>query len=157
MANEPYYMTPAGFESLARELAELGQERQRVVSTVADAAAEGDRSENAEYIYGKKRLREIDKKMRRLQLAIDGASVVDPTQDRGDKVFFGARVTLEDEDGGPLSYQLVGEHEADAKSGRISYRSPVARALMGKSEGDEVEVRTPGGTRVLTVIGVRYG
>jgi transcription elongation factor GreB len=123
---------------------------------VADAAAEGDRSENAEYIYGKKRLREIDKKMRFLKKAIDAAVVVDPTEDRGDKIFFGATVVLEDDDGEERTYQLVGEHETDASRGRISYRSPVGAALMRRSLDDEVRVKTPGGWRTYTVVDVRY-
>jgi len=150
-------MTPTGYEALVTELGELGKERTRVVQGVADAAAEGDRSENAEYIYGKKRLRAIDKKMRFLAQAIDAAIVVDPSEDRGDKIFFGATVVLEDlDDGETATYQLVGEHETDAKAGRISYRSPVGRALMGKHLDDEVIVRTPGGTRELLVVEVRY-
>ncbi|MEC7525661.1 MAG: transcription elongation factor GreB [Myxococcota bacterium] len=152
----PQYMTPAGHTALIEELATLGQERTRVVQGVADAAAEGDRSENAEYIYGKKRLREIDKKMRFLKKALDAAVVVDPSEDRGDRVFFGATVVLEDDDGGEVTYQLVGEHETDAKRGRISYRSPVGAALMRKNLDDEVRVKTPGGVRTLTIVDVRY-
>lgn len=149
-------MTPAGYETLTRELAALGEERARVVQGVADAAAEGDRSENAEYIYGKKRLREIDRKMRFVAKAIDAAVVVDPAQDRGDRVFFGATVVLEDEDGTVVTYQLVGEHETDAKAGRISYRSPVGNALLKRRLDDEVVVKTPGGERVLTIVDVQY-
>ncbi len=157
MADGPtHYMTPEGHRALVGELAELGAERTRVVQGVADAAAEGDRSENAEYIYGKKRLRAIDKKMRQLRKVIEGAEIVDPRVDRGERVFFGATVTLEDDDGEPRTYQLVGEHETDADRGRISYRSPVGRALMGRHLDDEVRVRTPGGVRVLTVVAIRY-
>lgn len=150
------YMTPAGYEALVAELAELGQERTRVVQGVADAAAEGDRSENAEYIYGKKRLRAIDKKMRFVRKTIEAAEVVDPSEDRGERVFFGATVVLENEDGEERTYQLVGEHETDMERGRISYRSPVGRALMRRSLDDEVSVRTPGGTRLLTIVEIRY-
>ncbi|GAB5541806.1 MAG: transcription elongation factor GreB [Sandaracinaceae bacterium] len=152
----PHYMTPAGHTALIEELARLGRERTRVVQGVADAAAEGDRSENAEYIYGKKRLREIDKKMRFLKKALDAAVVVDPKADRGDRVFFGATVVLEDDDGALVTYQLVGEHETDAGRGRISYRSPVGAALMRKNLDDEVRVQTPGGTRTLTISEIRY-
>ena len=153
----PQYMTPAGHTALIEELARLGQERTRVVQGVADAAAEGDRSENAEYIYGKKkRLREIDKKMRFLKKALDAAVVVDPKADRGDRVFFGATLVLEDDDGALVTYQLVGEHETDAGRGRISYRSPVGAALMRKNLDDEVRVQTPGGTRTLTIAEIRY-
>ncbi len=149
-------MTPPGLDALVAELASLGEERTRVVRSVADAAAEGDRSENAEYIYGKRRMREIDKKMRFLRKTIEAAVVVDPSQDRGDRVFFGATVVLEDDEGKERVYQLVGEHETDAKRGRISYRSPVGAALMRKSLDDEVRVRTPGGERFLTIVEILY-
>ena len=152
----PQYMTPDGHRALVGELARLGEERSRVVQGVADAAAEGDRSENAEYIYGKKRLREIDRRMRFLKKTLDAAVVVDPAVDRGDKVFFGAIVVLEDGEGSTLEYQLVGEHETDAARGRISYRSPVGAALMRKSVDDEVKVETPSGQRRLTIVDVRY-
>ena len=152
----PQYMTPAGYEALVEQLAKLGKERTVVVKGVADAAAEGDRSENAEYIYGKKRLREIDKKMRWLSKTIDAAEVVDPDVDRGDRVFFGATVHVEDEDGRELAYQIVGQHETDARARKISYTSPVGAALMRKQVDDEVEVETPGGTRVLTVVAIEY-
>jgi len=152
----PQYMTPDGHRTLVGELGRLGEERTRVVQGVADAAAEGDRSENAEYIYGKKRLREIDRRMRFLKTILDAAVVVDPSVDRGDKVFFGATVVLEDGDGTTLEYQVVGEHETDAARGRISYRSPVGAALMRKSVDDEVKVETPSGERRLTIVGVRY-
>jgi transcription elongation factor GreB len=157
MAEErPQYMTPEGHESLARELARLGEERTRVVSGVADAAAEGDRCENAEYIYGKKRLREIDRRMRFVKKTLEAAVVVDPKEDRGERVFFGATVVLEDEKGGEVSYQLVGEHETDAQRGRISYRSPVGAALMRKNVDDDVTVETPSGKRRFTIVDVRY-
>jgi len=156
MANRPQYTTPGGYEALVEELGGLGRERTQVVSAVADAAAEGDRSENAEYIYGKKRLREIDKKMRFLSKAIDAAVIVDPSQDRGERVFFGATVVLEDDMGKRPTYQLVGEHETHAGEGRISYRSPVGAALMGKHLDDEVQVHTPGGVRTLEIVEIRY-
>ena len=152
----PQYTTPDGHRALVRQLGELGQERTRVVKAVAEAAAEGDRSENAEYIYGKRRMRAIDKKMRFLRKAIEAAVVVDPSEDRGERVFFGATVVLEDEDGEHLTYQLVGELETEAATGRISYRSPVGAALMGKRLDDEVQVQTPGGIRSLEIIEIRY-
>lgn len=152
----PQYMTPEGHRALVAELARLGEERSRVVQGVADAAAEGDRSENAEYIYGKKRLREIDRRMRFLRTIHDAAVVVDPKQDRGDKVFFGATVVLEGPGGEELVYQLVGEHETDAAQKRISYRSPVGAALMRKSVDDEVLVDTPSGKRRFVIVDVRY-
>ena len=156
MAKRPQYTTPGGYEALVEELGRLGRERTQVVKGVADAAAEGDRSENAEYIYGKRRLREIDKKMRFLSKAVDAAVIVDPAQDRGDRVFFGATVVLEDEHGERPTYQLVGEHETRADRGQISYRSPVGAALMGKRLDDEVEVQTPGGVRILEIVEIRY-
>jgi transcription elongation factor GreB len=156
MPDEPHYMTPQGYAKIVADLARLGEERSRVVNTVADAAAEGDRSENAEYIYGKKRLREIDKRMRFIQKVVDGVVVVDPSQDRGDRVFFGAKVVLEDDRGEQVEYQLVGEHETDAARGQISYRSPVGAALMRKNVDDEVSVRTPGGLKRWTILEVRY-
>jgi transcription elongation factor GreB len=157
MAEErPQYMTPEGHRALVAELGRLGDERARVVQGVADAAAEGDRSENAEYIYGKKRLREIDRRMRFLRKIHDAAVVVDPTQDRGDRVFFGATVVLEGEGGEELVYQLVGEHETDAARRRISYRSPVGAALMRKNVDEDVQVETPGGPRRFVIVEVRY-
>ncbi|MFK7987945.1 MAG: GreA/GreB family elongation factor [Sandaracinaceae bacterium] len=156
MADAPRYMTPAGHRAMVEEFAELGRERTRVVKGVADAAAEGDRSENAEYIYGKKRLRQIDKKIRFISKTLDAAVVVDPALDRGDKVFFGATVLLEDEEGGTRTVQLVGEHETSAEEGKISYRSPVGAALMRRLLDDEVTVRTPGGTRVYVIAEILY-
>lgn len=152
----PQYMTPEGHRALTEELGRLGQERGRVVQGVADAAAEGDRSENAEYIYRKKRLREIDRKMRSLKKALDAAVVVDPSEDRGEQVFFGATVVLEGDDDKQRTYQLVGEHETDARRGRISYRSPVGAALMRRKLDDEVRVQTPNGPRRFTIVEVRY-
>ncbi|HEY8432424.1 MAG TPA: transcription elongation factor GreB [Sandaracinaceae bacterium] len=152
----PQYMTPEGHRAMVAELARLGEERQRVVQGVADAAAEGDRSENAEYIYGKKRLREIDRRIRFLKKVLDAAVIVDPKQDRGDRVFFGATVVLEDENGETVTYQLVGEHETDAARKRISYRSPVGAALMRKSVDDEVTVETPSGKKRFVIVEVRY-
>jgi transcription elongation factor GreB len=153
----PVYTTPEGFARLESEYAHLGQvERPRVVQGVADAAAEGDRSENAEYIYGKRRLREIDRRMRFLRKILEAASIVDPAIDRGETVYFGATVTLESDAGETLTYQLVGEHETDAERGRISYRSPIGAALLRKTEGDEVSVDTPRGRRTLTIARVDY-
>ena len=154
----PNYITPAGFKRLVDELIDLRNvQRRKIVQEVSDAAAQGDRSENAEYIYGKKKLREIDRRMRFLTKRIDAAVVVDPNQKRGDKVFFGAVVILEDDDGNEQELQLVGEDEIDAAHMRISWRSPVGAALLGKREGDDVRVATPAGTKTFTVVEVRYG
>jgi transcription elongation factor GreB len=153
----PLYMTPAGWKTLKGELEHLGTvERPKVCQGVADAAAEGDRSENAEYIYGKRRLRQIDSRMRFLRKIVENAVLVDPAIDRGDTVFFGATVTLEDDGGERLTYQLVGEHETDAELGKISFRSPIGTALLRKTEGDEVTVLTPRGRRQFRIVEVRY-
>ncbi len=152
----PLYMTPAGWRVLKDELEHLGTvERPKVCQGVADAAAEGDRSENAEYIYGKRRLRQIDSRMRFLRKIVENASLVDPAIDRGDKVFFGATVVLEAE-GERLTYQLVGQHETDAERGKISYLSPIGAALMRKSVEDEVVVETPRGKRRFAIVDVVY-
>jgi transcription elongation factor GreB len=153
----PNYITPAGFKRLADELIKLRTiDRPKVVQEVSDAAAQGDRSENAEYIYGKKKLREIDRRMRWLGKRIDAATVVDPKQQRGEKVFFGATVVLEADDGEELTVQLVGEDEIDAPHGKISWKSPIGAALLRRSVDDDVKVRTPAGVRAFTIMEVRY-
>lgn len=134
------------------------RERPRVVQEVAEAAAQGDRSENAEYIYGKKRLREIDRRVRFLEQRLDAALVVDPRQQsRRDRIYFGATVQVENEDAEVKRWTLVGEDETDAQTGRISHRSPIGQALLGKGLDDEIKVRTPGGERVYVVIDIQYG
>ncbi len=155
LSRGPLYMTPRGHAARVHELAELGAERQKVVQTVSDAAAEGDRSENAEYIYGKRRLRQIDGRMRHLRKIIEAAVLIDPAIDRGDRIFFGATVVLRagDEE---VTYQLVGEHETDAALHRISYKAPLGMALLKREEGDVVHVETPSGKRSYTVLEVRY-
>jgi transcription elongation factor GreB len=152
----PSYITPGGRRRIESEIERLGEERVRVVQTTADAAAEGDRSENAEYIYGKRRLRQIDSRMRFLRKILERSSVVDPAIDRGDRVFFGATVTLEDEDGTHQTFAIVGEHETDAESGRISFRSPIGAALLKKEVDDEVSITTPRGVRRFTIVDVTY-
>jgi transcription elongation factor GreB len=155
--DHPNYITPVGFKKLADELVRLRTvDRPKVVQEVSDAAAQGDRSENAEYIYGKKKLREIDRRMRWLGKRIDAAVVVDPGQQRGPKVFFGATVVLEDDDGEELTWKLVGEDEIEAGARRISWRSPIGAALLGKKEGDDVRVKTPAGVRRFSIVEVRY-
>ncbi|MET0341169.1 MAG: transcription elongation factor GreB [Polyangiales bacterium] len=152
------YITADGHKRLAEELDRLLRvERPKVVKGVADAAAEGDRSENAEYIYGKKKLREIDKRIEYLTKRMDVLSVVtDVPPDGTKKVFFGAWVELADEDGKRITYRIVGGDESDADKGFISIASPVARALMGKVIGDEVRVRRPKGEVTFSIEGVRY-
>lgn len=154
----PNYMTPTGHARLAGELEHLRRvERPRVVNEVADAAAQGDRSENAEYIYGKRRLREIDRRVRFLMRRLDIAQIVDPTVQRGDRAWFGAVVDIEDEAGALRTWQIVGEDEVDAAAGCISHRSPIGAALLGKAAGDDARVQTPAGTRTYTIVDVRYG
>jgi transcription elongation factor GreB len=155
---DPNYITPEGARRLAEELVRLRTvERPRTVQEVADAAAQGDRSENAEYIYGKKRLREIDRRLNYLAKRLDHAVVVDPREQRGDKAFFGATIEVEDEAGARTTYVIVGEDETNSAAGRISWRSPVGRALLGKRAGDVVVVHRPAGVVEIEVVAVRYG
>jgi transcription elongation factor GreB len=152
------YITDEGYRALREELDQLFRiERPRVVKGVADAAAEGDRSENAEYIYGKKKLREIDKRIEFLTKRVDVLTVVTEYPPAGTpKIFFGAFVELEDDDGKLLTYRIVGADESDAQRGYISIDSPVARALMGKSRGEDVTVMRPKGEVTFRVRDVRY-
>jgi transcription elongation factor GreB len=152
------YITDAGYRALREELDQLFRvERPRVVKGVADAAAEGDRSENAEYIYGKKKLREIDKRIEFLTKRVDVLTVVTEFPKPGTaKIFFGASVELEDADGKVATYRIVGADETDAERAYISIDSPVARALMGRARGDEVVVVRPKGEVTFVVRDVRY-
>jgi len=151
------YITPEGAKKLRSEAEHLWTiERPRVTQEVADAAAHGDRSENAEYIYGKKRLREIDKRLRYLNKRIDDLIVVEPKGSPDGKARFGAWVELEDEDGEISRYQIVGGDEFDLSAGRISIDSPVAAAVIGKAVGDEVVVRRPKGPIEYTLVSVSY-
>jgi transcription elongation factor GreB len=151
------YISPAGHRRLADELVRLTTvERPRVVQEVSEAAAQGDRSENAEYIYGKKRLREIDGRIRRLTRRLDKAVVVEPGAARRDIVFFGAIVDIEDEDGNRKRYHLVGEDETAPEEGRISWQSPVGRALLKRRVGDVATVRRPAGDVELEIVAIRY-
>src|SRR5688572_24566958 len=131
-------------------------ERPKVVREVSDAAAEGDRSENAAYIYGKRRLREIDRRAGFLQRRLELVEVVDGRKQSRARVFFGAVVGCEDEDGEPITYQVVGVDEVDAKAGRISWQSPIGKALLGKQVGDSVRVTWHAGERELSVESIRY-
>lgn len=151
------YITPAGARRLRQELDELWRvERPRVTQAVAEAAAQGDRSENAEYTYGKRRLREIDRRVRFLRKRLDGMVVVDKPPSDPTRVFFGAWVSLEAEDGTTTRYRIVGPDEFDAAPGYISMDSPLARALMKKKLDDEVSVEVPGGVRTYTIVDVQY-
>jgi len=151
------YITREGWDKLDQELKFLWkEERPKVTRAVSEAAALGDRSENAEYIYGKKRLREIDRRVRFLVKRVEDLNIVYPDPQQEGKVFFGAWVTLIDEDDEEVTYRLVGPDEWDVKKGEISIDSPMARALLGKSIDDEVVVQTPKGERVLDIISIRY-
>ncbi len=159
MAEQKNYITPEGYARLKAEFDQLYRtERPKVVSDVAWAASNGDRSENADYIYGKRRLRQIDSRLRFLMKRMDTAVVVDPKDQQGlEKVFFGAWVTLysitRDEE---HTYRIVGQDELDPSKGYISWISPLARALMGKQPGDSVRVETPGGEEEFEVLEVTY-
>lgn len=150
---EKNYVTPLGFEKLKEEYSELfNKERPKLVETVAWAASNGDRSENADYIYGKRRLREIDKRLKFLGDRLDNAEVVDPKLIKSDKVVFGATVTYSDEDEKSYTYQIVGEDEFDVKAGKISWKSPVAKQLMGKKMNEEVVLKKPNGIEEVILI-----
>jgi len=151
------YITPDGANKLRTELAQLWTvERPRVTQEVADAAAQGDRSENAEYIYGKRRLREIDRRVRFLSKRLDVLTIVSEPPSDHKRVFFGAYVTLEDGDGVEVTYRIVGPDESNVELGWISMEAPVAVALMGKRDGDDVLVRRPKGDITYTIVGIRY-
>jgi transcription elongation factor GreB len=151
------YITPDGMQRLHDELNHLWRvERPKVTQAVSEAAAQGDRSENAEYIYGKKRLREIDRRVRYLQKRIPDLKVVDRLPDDLTRIFFGAWIRLENETGKQVSYRIVGPDEFDPDKGWISIDSPLARALLKKTEGDEVRVTLPKGEMEYYVVAVQY-
>lgn len=151
------YITTKGLDRLKSELHELvAVERPKVVETVAWAASNGDRSENADYQYGKKRLREIDRRIRFLNKRIDIAEVVDPAKQTGDKILFGATVTVLDEDENQRTYKIVGVDETDAKSGKVSWISPVGQALLQARQGDVVTLKTPRGDEELEIVSVKF-
>jgi transcription elongation factor GreB len=151
------YITRAGWDKLETELRWLWkEERPRITQAVADAAALGDRSENAEYIYGKKGLREIDRRVRFLTKRLDQLQVVYPSPEQAGRVFFGARVALMDEQEQMNTYQLVGSDEFDLRSDKISIDSPMARALLGKQVDDEVLVNTPSGQKEYLICDIQY-
>ncbi len=160
MTNSPIYMTRRGALAFQDELLVLKRDkRPKIVQEVSDAAAQGDRSENAEYIYGKKKLREIDRRMLFLLKRLDMITVIDPADrpvNERDRVFFGATVDVEDEDGKVMRYQIVGEDESDSSLGRISYKSPLGFALLKKREGDTVTVRRPVGEIDVTIVRIVY-
>jgi transcription elongation factor GreB len=151
------YITPEGFARLQQELERLWKvDRPKITAEVSAAAAQGDRSENAEYIYGKKKLREIDRRIRFLSKRLDSLTVVEP-RESGERIFFGAWVTVEDEEGGEAAYRIVGPDEIDVKNGLISVDSPLAKVLLGKRVGDEVTLMRPKGPAELVIVDIRYG
>lgn len=152
------YITPRGFEALREELQHLRRvERPKVVEIVSWAAGNGDRSENGDYLYGKKRLREIDRRMRYILKRLEIAEVVDPArQTNREQVFFGATVTYAEEDDSEHTVRIVGVDEAELERGEVSWISPIARALLKAREGDLVELRTPGGLKAIEVVEIIY-
>jgi transcription elongation factor GreB len=152
------YITPAGYQRLRGELMSLiDDERPKMVETVSWAAKNGDRSENGDYLYGKKRLREIDRRIRFLTRRLDIAEVADPRLHHGQtQIFFGATVTYANSRGEQRTITIKGIDEADSLAGEVSWIAPIARALLKAREGDEVRLQTPGGVEVLEVIAVRY-
>src|SRR5690349_22947301 len=154
----PRFITPQGFARVRSEYEELfGVERQKLVETIAWAAANGDRSENGDYIYGRKRLRELDRRLSHLSRIMKAAKVVDPAaQSARDQVRFGATVELADEEDNRRSLTIVGDDEADAAAGRIGWSAPISRALIGARVGDERIVRLPSGEKSYEVMEIRY-
>ena len=152
------YLTPEGHHAMRTELLNLiDNERPEVVNIVSWAASNGDRSENGDYIYGKKRLREIDRRVRYLTKRLDNAKLVDPALQKNlDKVFFGATVTYREQDGDEATIKIVGTDEADLSKGKISWISPVANALLKATVGDKVKVRAPNGDMVLEILKICY-
>jgi transcription elongation factor GreB len=150
-------ITPRGIQRVQWELEWLTTvERPRVVQEVAYAASLGDRSENAEYLYGKRRLRQIDSRVDFLVRSLDRVQVIDPGALSGDLVRFGATVTLADEDGEEKTFHLYGEHEVDVEAGILSHKSPLAAALMGRRAGDDVRFQAPAGVREIVLVDVRF-
>jgi transcription elongation factor GreB len=153
----PNYITPQGIERLKDSLrALIHDERPKLVQTVQWAASNGDRSENADYTYGKRRLREIDKLSAILTKKIEEAQVVDPKTIQNSKVVFGATVTIADEEGEEKTYQIVGIDETNVEQGKVSWVSPIAKALLGKKVGDEVIVNKPNGKSVYEILQIQY-
>ena len=158
MADSPRFITPQGFARLRSEYDELfGVERPKIVEIVSWAASLGDRSENADYLYGKKRLREIDRRLAHLARAMKAAKVVDPSsQAATGEVRFGATVELADEQDNRRLLTIVGDDEADASDGRIGWSSPIAQALIGAKAGDERVVTLPAGEKSYEILSIRY-
>ncbi len=151
------YITPEGESALRAELKQLWKvERPQVTNAVHEAAKNGDRSENGDYIYGKKRLREIDSRVRFLEKRLDAVTVVHDIPANTDKVYFGAWVSVEDDSGEMMRYRIVGPDEFDLSRNLLSMDSPLAKALLGKALDDEVEFESPSGARVLVIVDIEY-
>jgi len=158
VTDRPNYITPSGYRALREEYEALfGSERPKLVETISWAAGNGDRSENGDYIYGRKRLREIDRRIGFLSRRMKDARVVDPAEqpDRA-RIWFGATVTLADEQDNERVVTLVGEDETDSSNGRISWNSPIGRAVRGAAVGDVRRIQLPGGERELEVVAIEY-
>jgi transcription elongation factor GreA len=156
MASDKVPMLAEGYRQLEEELKRLKAERPEVVDAIEEARAHGDLSENAEYHAAKERQGQIEAQLADIEDRLARALVIDPSTLSGDKVVFGATVSLKDEDDKPVRYQLVGQQEADAKVGRISYNSPLGRALIGRQVGEEVEVTTPSGDRYYEIERIEF-
>ena len=151
------YITPEGEKTLRNELRELWEiERPKITEIVHQAAKNGDRSENGDYIYGKRRLREIDSRVRFLTKRLENLNVVCQAPDNQQRIFFGAWVTLQDEQGQEKEYRIVGPDEFDLKQNKLSMDSPLAKAILGKNLHDEVSLSAPGGVQIYTVMSIRY-
>jgi transcription elongation factor GreB len=156
-AGSKNYMTPQGAAVLKEELKRLlSIERPELVKTISWAASNGDRSENGDYIYGKRRLREIDRRIRFLSKRLDQVEIVDPLLQKSDRVLFGATVTVLDEDARKRTYQIVGIDETQVAQGKVSWISPIAKALLQGTVGDVVTLKTPRGSEELEIISIRY-
>ena len=157
LSEKKNYITPSGFEKLRSEYSDLlSKERPKIVEVVTWAASNGDRSENADYQYGKRRLREIDKRLHFLKNRLQDAEVIDPKVIKSEKVVFGATVTLENDDGESQIYQIVGEDEIDIINKKISWKSPIANAILGKKLDDEVKVVKPSGDVTMIIIDITF-
>lgn len=149
-------MLAEGYERLTADLKILREERPKIVEAIEEARAHGDLSENAEYHAAKERQGQVEAQIAELEDKVSRAQIIDPTTLSGDKIIFGATVTLLDENDKPVRYQIVGQTEADANKGRISYNSPLARALIGKQVGDEIEVTVPAGEKFYLVEKIEF-
>jgi transcription elongation factor GreB len=157
MTGSPRFITPEGFARLRGEYESLfAEERPKLVETIAWAAANGDRSENGDYIYGRKRLRELDRRLSHLSRIMKAAKIVDPASQTTDQVRFGATVELADENDQRRTITIVGDDEADASQGLVGWSAPLARALIGAKRGDERTVRLPAGEKSYEVVGITY-